>query len=215
MRGARGPPAGACSRSSGVAAATWAPIGLDTRCTEGYNRLHSETRRNREKDLSAVQAFTSARARVSQEDEYARRPQRTEAEAGEGPPPAECVKSSKMPGDERLPRCERLHTRGSIRGVLDEGRRHCGRGLRLYVLANDAGHPRVAVVVGKRVGKAVVRNLVRRRVREVYRQNKPAAAVDLVFIARQEARTMEYAELRDVVLSLIRDAAGGGEGRSV
>ena len=119
-----------------------------------------------------------------------------------------------MPGDERLPRCERLHTRGSIRGVLEEGRRHCGRGLRLYVLANDAGHPRVAVVVGKRVGKAVVRNLVRRRVREVYRRNKPATGVDLVFIAREEARMLEYAELRDVVLSLMRDAAGGGEGQS-
>lgn len=41
----------------------------------------------------------------------------------------------------------------------------------LHVRENDAGHPRLGLTASRRVGGAVVRNRLRRRVREHYRQH--------------------------------------------
>lgn len=63
----------------------------------------------------------------------------------------------------------------------------------------------MGIVVSKKVGKAVVRNLVRRRLREALRalcrQQGLASAdlgsADVVIIARPEAATASYHELKD------------------
>jgi ribonuclease P protein component len=53
--------------------------------------------------------------------------------------------------------------------------------------------------VSKKVGKAVVRNKVKRRFREIFRRNKPAGApcMDVVINARRSVVEAEFALLRD------------------
>lgn len=41
--------------------------------------------------------------------------------------------------------------------------------LTIFALPNELGHPRLGLSVGRRVGSAVVRNAVKRRVREAFR----------------------------------------------
>jgi ribonuclease P protein component len=60
-------------------------------------------------------------------------------------------------------------------------------------LANDLGAPRFGLAVGRKVGNAVVRNRVKRWVREaVRRQRSGVGAVDVVLIARPSAAEAGY-----------------------
>ncbi len=62
---------------------------------------------------------------------------------------------------------------------------------------NDVGRTRVGLTVSGRVGNAVVRNRVRRRLREALRARyaQLAAAMDLVVIARPASANATWADL--------------------
>jgi len=74
----------------------------------------------------------------------------------------------------------------------------------------------VGIVVSRKVGKAVTRNRVRRRIREILRRlHLPAA--DLMVIAKPEAAEADYATLaRDLLRALdksgLLDAASRNNG---
>lgn len=67
---------------------------------------------------------------------------------------------------------------------------------------------RCAFSVSRRVGKAVVRNRVRRRLREIARRVIPGLAPGwhLVFTARPAAATASYAELQAAVAQVLQRA---------
>ena len=62
---------------------------------------------------------------------------------------------------------------------------------------------RVGITVGTKVGKAVVRNRVRRRLREIYRLHEAefTPGTELVIVARTRAVSAGYAELERAFLS--------------
>lgn len=74
------------------------------------------------------------------------------------------------------------------------------------VIARQGQQPwtRIGLTVSRKVGKAVVRNLVKRRLREIFRKNKARipAGMDLIFIARREAATASFAALTEEILNL-------------
>ena len=73
-----------------------------------------------------------------------------------------------------FPKKNRLVSNRQFKAVLsNRGRRRCSdRLLTLYMAENDCGYPRLGVSVGKSHGKAVVRNRLKRLVREAFRQNR-------------------------------------------
>ena len=74
----------------------------------------------------------------------------------------------------------------------------------LYARRNREGLNRVGITVSKKLGHAVVRNRVRRRLREIHRLNERRFQTgwDIVVVARSRAVTAEYAELERAYLSL-------------
>ena len=58
--------------------------------------------------------------------------------------------------------------------------------LLVYALPNDVGHLRIGLSVGRRIGNAVRRNLVKRRLREAFRLHRDAwaAGYDLLVVVR-------------------------------
>lgn len=87
------------------------------------------------------------------------------------------------------------------------GRRAAGRFLVVHSALSDEHEPRIGFVVSKAVGMAVVRNLVRRRLRHLVRERLGVlpAGVMLVVRALPSAAQASYAELgHDLDLALHR-----------
>ena len=78
----------------------------------------------------------------------------------------------------------------------------------LYARRNRTATNRVGVTVGKKLGHAVVRNRVRRRLREVYRLNedKFAPGWDIVVVARSRCISADFGRLTNAYLSLAEKA---------
>ncbi len=75
----------------------------------------------------------------------------------------------------------------------------------VYARPNHMGKNRLGLTVGTKVGKAVVRNRVRRRLREIYRlhEHQLHPGWDLVVVARTRAAFAPYRELeRDFLKTL-------------
>ena len=78
----------------------------------------------------------------------------------------------------------------------------------LYARRNRLGQNRVGVTVGKKLGHAVVRNRVRRRLREVYRLNEDRflPGYDIVVVARSRCIDADFGRLTQAYLSLAEKA---------
>ena len=76
----------------------------------------------------------------------------------------------------------------------------------VYARRNNLGVNRVGVTVGKKLGKAHIRNRVRRRLREVYRlhESRFLPGWDIVVVARGRAVDASFAELTKAYLTLAR-----------
>lgn len=78
----------------------------------------------------------------------------------------------------------------------------------LYARKNHTRQNRVGLTVGKKLGHAVVRNRVRRRLREVYRLNEDRflPGWDIVVVARTRCIDADFAQLTKAYLSLAQKA---------
>jgi len=72
-----------------------------------------------------------------------------------------------------FPKDKRLVSNEQFKAVLSHRRRRrfSDRLLTLYMAENDCGYPRLGISVGKSHGKAVVRNRLKRLLREAFRQS--------------------------------------------
>lgn len=89
------------------------------------------------------------------------------------------------------------HTKGFADGYLV-----------LYARKNRTDGNRVGITVSKKLGKAHVRNHIRRRLREVYRLNeeKFQPGWDIVVVARTKSVDAEFSRLTKSYLALAKKA---------
>lgn len=106
-----------------------------------------------------------------------------------------------------LPRQQRLRRRKDFMACYQEGKSYARGSLVLY-LRPQPGGCRFGFVVGKKIGKAVVRNRVKRRLRAACRQCLPnlKEGFDAVFVARKGAAQTSYHQLLEEMQSLLRQA---------
>ena len=85
-----------------------------------------------------------------------------------------------------------------FRRMYTKGKSGVSACLVVYFRKNRCGHNRLGVTVSTKLGHAVVRNRVRRRIREIFRlsQGQMKQGYDIVVVARSRAARADYWELR-------------------
>ena len=91
-----------------------------------------------------------------------------------------------------------------FRRAYNRGKTAADSRLALYVRRNGQKGNRLGFTVSTKVGHAVVRNRVRRRLREIYRLNedKLRGGCDVVVVARTRAASSGYHQLEKSFLKL-------------
>jgi ribonuclease P protein component len=113
---------------------------------------------------------------------------------------------------EALPKHRRLAKRPEFVRVYEAGRKQFSRFVVLFFAGNDLQNSRIGITVTKKVGKANIRNRLKRWTREVYRrQREPlgldAHALDIVVNVKPSAAQTTFEEFsRDFARVLERIA---------
>jgi ribonuclease P protein component len=102
----------------------------------------------------------------------------------------------------------RLRRSADFRKVREQGRSSVHPLLVLYVFPNQLDHNRFGFSVSRRIGGAVVRNRVKRRIREAARSLKDEVEPgwDLIFIARSHISDADFRSIKQAVRFLLQRA---------
>jgi ribonuclease P protein component len=110
----------------------------------------------------------------------------------------------------KFSRASRLIRASEFRSVKASGKSWTGKHLVLAILTQGSeAAPRIGIITTKRIGNAVCRNQVRRRIREIFRlnQHRIQKGLWLVTIARASSTRATFAELERDWLRLIERAS--------
>ncbi len=88
--------------------------------------------------------------------------------------------------------------------IRGQGKTAANRFLVIRYLPNGLDHSRFGFMVSRRIGNAVIRNKVKRRLREAVRLTPVKAGWDAVFIARRGTERAGYHELKQAAGNLLR-----------
>jgi ribonuclease P protein component len=138
-----------------------------------------------EANVSAQQSPPKEDSRISRPHVELRGPPGAQAPSSEGPQAPDGLSGSR---DRSFPPGLRLRKRREFLVVYEQGIRVPGDRLVLFVHPHASGPPRIGLTATRKVGCSVVRNRIRRQVREAFRKNRPSlGAWDVVVNIRQRA----------------------------
>ena len=95
-----------------------------------------------------------------------------------------------------------------FREIRQRGRAYTSDLLVLCALPNDLSYSRFGFAVNSRIGKAVIRNRIKRRLREVMRLRvkRIRPGWDIICIARRPIRSADYLQMEAACARLLRRA---------
>ena len=94
-----------------------------------------------------------------------------------------------------------------FRKVYKHGKSFANKYLVMYILDNKSDHSRIGISISKKVGNAVIRNKLRRRIKECYRLNgdeNVKDGFDIIFIARVASKECEYKDIEKSIKYLMK-----------
>ncbi|GBD11493.1 Ribonuclease P protein component [bacterium HR23] len=103
-------------------------------------------------------------------------------------------------------RLQRLSRKRDFEFLHRRGRTYHGRFLSLRLVRNNLGEVRVGFALAKRLGKAVERNRLKRRLREGLRLSPITPGWDILVIAKEDAVRQNYHTLKAELERLLRQA---------
>jgi len=103
---------------------------------------------------------------------------------------------------------EMLRSPRDFTALQAEGRGRAHHLVAVRIRRNGLDHDRFGISTGRRVGPSVVRNRVRRRIREILRtwDHPGAASWDILVVARPGSADAAFGDLRAALLKLLSQA---------
>ncbi|MDR3330761.1 MAG: ribonuclease P protein component [Endomicrobium sp.] len=105
---------------------------------------------------------------------------------------------------------ERLHSQTDFKKVFKTGLRFDNKNIKILAYKrNDVSTiRRLGLVTPKKIGTSVIRNRVKRRLREIFRTNKHFIypGLDLIFISNTRTALLDYKTLKKNILDLLKIA---------
>ena len=100
----------------------------------------------------------------------------------------------------------RVKKEKDFNAIFKEGESVANRRFVIYRLANSKEHFRVGLSVSKKLGNAVMRNQIKRRIRHILidHRNELVDNIDFIVIARKGVENLDYAELEKNLLHVLR-----------
>ena len=99
----------------------------------------------------------------------------------------------------------RVKKEKDFNAIFKEGESVANRRFVIYRLANSQEHFRVGLSVSKKLGNAVMRNQIKRRIRHILidHRNELVDNIDFIVIARKGVENLDYAELEKNLLHVL------------
>ena len=100
----------------------------------------------------------------------------------------------------------RVKREKDFKAIFKEGTSFANRKFVVYQLENQKNHFRVGLSVSKKLGNAVTRNQIKRRIRHILQNAKGGISedVDFVVIARNGVEALGYAEMEKNLLHVLK-----------
>ncbi len=113
-----------------------------------------------------------------------------------------------------LPSCNRLRNARDFKRVYSRGRSYIHPLAVLYVFRTQEADLRIGFSVSKKLGGAVTRNRIKRRLREACRELIAglAGGLDLVVVGRTRLKDVEYVAIQSALAELFKRAKLSGPG---
>ncbi len=155
-----------------------------------------------QEDLPTVERQQATDPRVPKKDEDSLGARDTETKKAE---------RKKTPGgvvarEFTFSRSEKLRRTADFDRAYSEGKRIVSSSLVLFFFHSPSEKTRLGVSVSKKIGKAVVRNRVKRLLRETFRLNKHELrkGYDILLVARRGVERLKFREVEAAVVDLFR-----------
>ena len=101
---------------------------------------------------------------------------------------------------------ESLTKNYEFKRLYNKGKRFASGYVVVYCSRNNSAVNKLGITVSTKLGGAVQRNRIRRRLKEIYRQNEPALrkGYNIVLVARHGSRDVKWKDLESSVSHLFR-----------
>lgn len=111
-----------------------------------------------------------------------------------------------------FPKHEHITSADDFKRLYKQGRVYRDKYFIMYLGERDSAdsqpYIKIGFTISKKVGKATVRNRLKRLLREIFRLNKNSLSkgLEIVFVARSEAAGLDYKTAEEAVLGLFKEA---------
>ena len=90
-----------------------------------------------------------------------------------------------------------------IQSIINTSKKEVNKFFVVYYKDNDHIYNRYCISVSKKIGKANVRNLLKRRIKDILMKNKFNNSKDYVIILRNEVLSLSYENLNKEIVKIL------------